>query len=93
MFDKPTFALKFLDDPTFALLEKSLTEENVDEAFRAAHTLKGITQNLGFSQLSPLAIEITEILRQGTMDGTDTLFPQLKETYDMTVACIKEVDE
>ena len=58
------FALKFLDDPTFALLEKSLAEENVDEAFRA-----------------------------GTMDGTDTLFPQLKEKYDMTVACIKEVDE
>ena len=45
------FALKFLDDPTLALLEKSLAEENVDEAFRAAHTLKGITQNLGFSQL------------------------------------------
>lgn len=87
------FTLKFLDDPTFALLEKSLAEENVDEAFRAAHTLKGITQNLGFSQLSPLAIEITEILRKGTMDGTDTLFPQLKEKYDMTVACIKEVDE
>lgn len=87
------FALKFLDDPTFALLEKSLAEENVDEAFRAAHTLKGITQNLGFSQLSPLAIEITEILRAGTMDGTDTLFPQLKEKYDMTVACIKAVDE
>ena len=65
----------------------------MDEAFRAAHTLKGITQNLGFSQLSPLAIEITEILRQGTMDGTNTLFPQLKEKYDMTVACIKEVDE
>ena len=65
----------------------------MDEAFRAAHTLKGITQNLGFSQLSPLAIEITEILRQGTMDGTDALFPQLKEKYDMTVACIKEVDE
>ena len=65
----------------------------MDEAFRAAHTLKGITQNLGFSQLSPLAIEITEILLQGTMDGTDTLFPQLKEKYDMTVACIKEVDE
>ena len=87
------FALKFLDDPTFALLEKNLAEKNVDEAFRAAHTLKGITQNLGFSQLSPLAIEITEILRQGAMDGTDTLFPQPKEQYDRTVACIKEVDE
>ena len=70
------FALKFLDDPTFALLEKNLAEEN-----------------LGFSQLSPLAIEITEILRAGTMDGVDNLFPQLKEKYDMTVACIKEVDE
>lgn len=87
------FTLKFLDDPTFALLEKNLAEENVDEAFRAAHTLKGITQNLGFSQLSPLAIEITEILRTGTMGGVDNLFPQLKEKYDMTVACIKEVDE
>lgn len=65
----------------------------MEEAFRAAHTLKGITQNLGFSQLSPLAIEITEILRQGTLDGTDALFPKLKDAYDKAIACIKEVDE
>ena len=35
------FALKFLDDPTFALLEKNLAEDNRDEAFSAG-TMDGV---------------------------------------------------
>ena len=32
------FTLKFLDDKSLELLEKSLKEENYEEAFRAAHS-------------------------------------------------------
>ena len=38
------FVGKFLSDPSFQLLEDSLKAENYDEAFRAAHTLKGVSQ-------------------------------------------------
>ena len=85
------FAIKFLDDPSFSDLEKYLAQGNVEEAFRAAHTLKGVASNLAFSQLYPLSVEITEILRAGKLEGTETLFPQLKEKYDITIQCIKEL--
>ena len=35
------FALRFLQDPSFEELEKNLQQANAEEAFRAAHTLKG----------------------------------------------------
>ena len=85
------FALKFPNDPSFPSLVKFLAEGNVQEAFRAAHTLKGVAQNLAFTQLAPLAIEITEILRAGTMEGTAPLMEELQKKYDLTIACISEV--
>ena len=45
------FAKKFLDDGSYASLKKGLEEQNGEEAFRAAHTLKGVCQNLGFDNL------------------------------------------
>ena len=40
------FAVKFLDHPSFDQLVKALEEDNQEEAFRAAHTLKGVCMNL-----------------------------------------------
>ena len=41
------FAKKFLDDGSFRSLKDNLAQKNGEEAFRAAHTLKGVCQNLG----------------------------------------------
>ena len=65
------FALKFLDDPSFGQLETALADKDAETAFRAAHTLKGICLNLGFSQLIEDVVNISEILRAGKLDGTD----------------------
>ena len=45
------FVLKFLNDGSYDLLLRSMEEENYSEAFRAAHTIKGVCQNLDFTQL------------------------------------------
>ena len=45
------FALKFLNDPSFEELESAFAEHEVEKAFRAAHTLKGVAINLGFDGL------------------------------------------
>ena len=45
------FVLKFLDDPSYSNLEKAIQEQNAEEAFRAAHTIKGLCLNLGFDRL------------------------------------------
>ena len=41
------FALKFLQDPSFNNLKENLEKNDGEEAFRAAHTLKGVCLNLG----------------------------------------------
>ena len=83
---------KFNDDQSFNELEKALNEKNVEEAFRAAHTLKGICLNLSFKQLKDDTVEITEILRAGSFEGTDELFKKIKEEYKKTVETIKQLD-
>ena len=62
------FVGKFLSDQSFQLLEDALKAESYDEAFRAAHTLKGVTQNLSFTKLYQSSHEITEALRTKNYD-------------------------
>lgn len=84
------FVLKFLDDGNFDLLRRSLCEENVDDAFRAAHTIKGMCQNLGFSRLEASVVPLTEALRAGSIPEGRRLFEPVAEDYEITVNAIRE---
>lgn len=42
------FTLMFLNDDSYPKLEQALKEGNVKEAFRAAHTLKGVCPKAAF---------------------------------------------
>ena len=77
------FVLLFPKDDSFHNLEAALKEQNVKEAFRAAHTLKGVCQNLGFSNLYAPAVTLTETLRAGEQSGTlESCFQRLHAYYD-----------
>ena len=86
------FVLKFLDDGSFGDLCRSLKEGNGEEAFRAAHTLKGVCQNLGFTSLYEAAHVLTEKLRGRQTDGCEELMNRVAEEYEKTVAAIKMLD-
>ena len=87
------FAIKFLADPSFDNLDKALKEKNLEEAFRAAHTLKGVCQNLGFDDLFKVSSAITEVLRSGTMDGCDAMFKDVEEQYHRTADAIRKLEQ
>ena len=57
------FVGKHLADPTFGNLESAAAVQDWKGAFLAAHTLKGVAQNLGFDKLQRSASELTEALR------------------------------
>lgn len=59
------FVLKYAADPTFSELKKALEEKDWETAFRAAHTLKGVAQNLGFEKMYKAVFALTEQLRGG----------------------------
>ena len=86
-------ALAFLKDDSFQMLEKGMQEENYDNAFLGAHTLKGVCANLGFSRLFEVTDEITEELRGGKKPQDETLFVKVKEEYERTIALLSKLQE
>lgn len=83
------FIIRFLDDASYDLLCKSLEAGDCNEAFRAAHTLKGVCQNLSFTKLYESSARITEALRGGKNENALTFFPQVQEDYNQTISAIK----
>lgn len=87
------FLKKFPNDPSFSDLKKYLDEKNVEEAFRAAHTLKGVASNLAMETLYTVSSEITELLRAKKLDEGIEYFPKVAEVYDKIIAFIATLDE
>ena len=87
------FVLRFLDDKSCELLCASMEEKNYEEAFRAAHTIKGICSNLSFTVLGQSSSELSEALRYGYTPEADALAERVKEDYRQTAAAIRAYRE
>lgn len=92
------FMLKFLDDKSFEELCSSMEQKKYEEAFRAAHTLKGLCLNLGFKTLAESSSNLTEALRPQQFEESDMveimkMLEQVKRNYEMTVSVITEFKE
>ena len=87
------FLIKVADDKSFDLLKTSLEERNMEEAFRAAHTIKGVCMNLSLSVLYASAHDLTEALRGRSEYGADLepLLEKVKADYARTVECIAKL--
>ncbi|MDE6029268.1 MAG: Hpt domain-containing protein [Clostridiales bacterium] len=88
------FLLKVVDDASFNNLCENIAAHNMEEAFRAAHTLKGVCSNLSLTMLQCSASEITEALRGKTEYSADIepYLARVKEDYAVTMDCIKNLD-
>lgn len=82
--------MKFKDDTSFQELETALNEKQVELAFRAAHTLKGVCMNLGFDHLYKPSFEITESLRASNLELALQQFDAVKEQYTKTIDALNE---
>ena len=74
------FAVKFLSDTSYENLCNAMKDRQYPEAFRAAHTIKGVAMNLGFSKLAGSASQLTELLRD--CEGKEIDENQCKEFFD-----------
>lgn len=82
------FVTMFADDVSYANLVNNMADRNWDEAFRAAHTLKGVARDMGFVDLSDYASEITEALRAHNHDLAQELLPTVQEEYQKVADAI-----
>ena len=86
------FVLKFLNDASYDNLVKSLEEQNYEEAFRAAHTIKGICQNLGFTVLGDSSSQLTDALRNGWSEGAEALVERVTVDYRLTADAVRALE-
>ena len=84
------FVLGFPSDPSYSMLLKSLQENDLKSAFRAAHTLKGISYTLGFQSLGDRAAELCNKLRE-VMLPSATVMHQLETEYNRVLTAIKRI--
>lgn len=75
------FLLKFLHDPSYVQLTAALEENDVQSAFRAVHTLKGVCLNLGLTDLFQVSSALTEKLRGMDMSGYEPYFAKVQKEY------------
>jgi HPt (histidine-containing phosphotransfer) domain-containing protein len=55
---------KVIDDKNFQMLEDAVASKDLDKAFDAAHSLKGVLGNLALTPVYQPIYEITELLRE-----------------------------
>ena len=85
------FLAKFPTDPSFSNLEQGLKNGDREEAFRAAHTIKGLCLNLGFGKLYASSNELTEALRNEMPANADELFEAVKTDYILTLDAVNQL--
>jgi len=82
--------LLFLKDPSFSSLQDAMRDEDWDTAFRAAHTLKGISLNLGLTHLQKSSSALSDALRgKPPADNARALYEQLSQDYAQAVGAVK----
>ena len=89
------FTLKFLEDQSYIQLKQALENNNYEEAFRGAHTLKGVCQNLSFDRLYEVSSALTELLRDrtGEKPGIPEAMEKVTKEYEATIEEIKKLQE
>lgn len=87
------FIARFLEDQSFETLRQAMKAKNREEAFQAAHTLKGVCANLSFSRLLTSVSQLTEELRpetEGIPKAAEVLMNQVSDDYAITVSSIRK---
>ncbi len=87
------FLRLFLKDGSYERLCAAMEAGDCSEAFLAAHSLKGVSQNLAFTDLFASVEDLTERLRAGQCGAQEReIFNAIKEKYDVLVKTIEKLE-
>lgn len=82
------FIRKFSQDKTYMELCEAKRTEDTDGMLRAAHTLKGISGNLGMDALYRFCSQMVEDLRAGQLEHIDERFASIQQEYERIIRCL-----
>ncbi len=84
------YTVKFLEDTTFQSLCEAREIKDHEAVFREIHTLKGVSQNLGFTRLYEVSHEMTEAVRGGVELQDESLYEAVRTVYFETIDVIRQ---
>lgn len=88
------FVKAFVDEPSFGQLKAAMESGDMQEAFKMAHTLKGVCDNISFTRLREDAYSITEALRNGNdIPLAKEIFVKFEADYNETIEEIRKYME
>lgn len=81
------YIMKFLEDKNYEGIILNFEKGDYEAVFNSAHSLKGVTANLGLNPINAAAAQITELLRNKQAQEVDVeklndFIGQLDETYN-----------
>lgn len=76
------FVTSFPNDTTFQKLTAAMTDLDYTEIENQAHTLKGLSANLGFEKLQAACSDVVLCVRQKRLDTLQQDFQKLKQEYE-----------
>lgn len=86
------FVKKFPQDATFAALKDAAEQKNYPEVEKAAHTLKGIAGNLGFTALYQGCSNLVAAVRNGNFEQADTLWETVQQEYETVFTAVAQIE-
>ena len=87
------FVKKYPANPSFDELCKAVGRSDWESAFRAAHTLKGVAQNLGFDRLYAVSVPLTEAMRGAKPLDDFSLLAAVQAVQAETLAAIANLND
>jgi HPt (histidine-containing phosphotransfer) domain-containing protein len=87
------FLLRLPKDPSYQQLCEAMEQKQVEEAFRASHTLKGVCQNLSLTKLYTSAATLCDAMR-GKQDydpAWESMLAEVKQDYDQAMGLIAQL--
>lgn len=80
----------FLDDRTTQDLGNAIHAKKWDDAFTAAHALKGVAGNMGFIPLFHATAEIVVLIRAGKIHDIEASYQELQQHYQRITTTIRD---
>lgn len=82
----------FMRDTSFQQITAAMENQDYAEAFKGAHSLKGVSRNMAFDALGDAVEALTENLRGGSSSAdTMALYEKTKTTYELVARTIEEL--
>lgn len=85
------FVKKYPANPSFDELCEAVGRSDWESAFRAAHTLKGVAQNLGFDGLYRAAFALTEEMRGSKPLKNAALYDAVTKQQQIVLDAVRQL--